>query len=99
MAEKAVELVRTGNADLLMKGSLHTDELLAEVVKRETGIRTRRRISHVFVMDVPGHPHTLLITDAAVNIASSTMSCWSSSKPFHRSLRSISPTISPRSER
>jgi phosphate acetyltransferase len=52
-----------------MKGSLHTDELLSEVVKRETGIRTGRRISHVFVMDVPGHPHTLFITDAAVNIA------------------------------
>jgi phosphate acetyltransferase len=68
-AEKAVELVRIGKAELLMKGSLHTDELLAEVVKRETGIRTGRRISHVFVMDVPGHPHTLFITDAAVNIA------------------------------
>jgi phosphate acetyltransferase len=68
-AEKAVELIRTGKAELLMKGSLHTDELLAEVVKRETGIRTGRRISHVFVMDVPGHPHTLFITDAAVNIA------------------------------
>jgi phosphate acetyltransferase len=68
-AEKAVELVRTGKAELLMKGSLHTDELLAEVVKRETGIRTGRRISHVFVMDVPGHPNTLFITDAAVNIA------------------------------
>ena len=72
-AEKAVELVRTGNAELLMKGSLHTDELLAEVVKRETGIRTGRRISHVFVMDVPGHPHTLFITDAAVNIAPDLM--------------------------
>ena len=72
-SEKAVELVRTGNAELLMKGSLHTDELLAEVVKRETGIRTGRRISHVFVMDVPGHPHTLLITDAAVNIAPDLM--------------------------
>jgi len=68
-AAKAVELVRTGKAELLMKGSLHTDELLAEVVKRETGIRTGRRISHVFVMDVPGHSHTLFITDAAVNIA------------------------------
>ena len=72
-AEKAVELVRTGKAELLMKGSLHTDELLAEVVKRETGIRTGRRISHVFVMDVPGHPHTLFITDAAVNIAPDLM--------------------------
>jgi phosphate acetyltransferase len=68
-AEKAVELVREGKAELLMKGSLHTDELLAEVVRRDTGIRTGRRISHVFVMDVPGHPHALFITDAAVNIA------------------------------
>ena len=72
-AEKAVELIRTGKAELLMKGSLHTDELLAEVVRRETGIRTGRRISHVFVMDVPGHPHTLFITDAAVNIAPDLM--------------------------
>jgi phosphate acetyltransferase len=72
-AEKAVELVRTGKTELLMKGSLHTDELLAEVVKRETGIRTGRRISHVFVMDVPGHPQTLFITDAAVNIAPDLM--------------------------
>ena len=55
-AEKAVELVRTGKAELLMKGSLHTDELLAEVAKRETGLRTGRRISHVFVMDVPRPP-------------------------------------------
>ena len=72
-AEKAVELVRSGKAELLMKGSLHTDELLSEVVKRDTGIRTGRRISHVFVMDVPGHPHTLFITDAAVNIAPDLM--------------------------
>jgi phosphate acetyltransferase len=68
-AEIAVALVRSRKAELLMKGSLHTDELLSEVVKRDTGIRTERRISHVFVMDVPGHPHTLFITDAAVNIA------------------------------
>jgi phosphate acetyltransferase len=68
-AEKAVELVRTGQAELLMKGSLHSDELLGAVTKRETGLRTGRRISHVFVMDVPTHPHTLFITDAAVNIA------------------------------
>jgi phosphate acetyltransferase len=68
-AEKAVELVRTGRAELLMKGSLHSDELLAAVTKRETGLRTGRRISHVFVMDVPTHPSTLFITDAAVNIA------------------------------
>jgi phosphate acetyltransferase len=68
-AEKAVEIVRTGKAELLMKGSLHSDELLAAVTKRETGLRTGRRISHVFVMDVPNHPQTLFITDAAVNIA------------------------------
>ena len=68
-AEKAVELVRTGRAELLMKGSLHSDELLAAVTKRETGLRTGRRISHVFVMDVPTHEKTLFITDAAVNIA------------------------------
>jgi phosphate acetyltransferase len=68
-AEKAVELVRAGKAELLMKGSLHSDELLAEVAKRDTGLRTGRRISHVFIMDVPTHPHTLFITDAAVNIA------------------------------
>jgi phosphate acetyltransferase len=68
-ADKAVELVRTGRAELLMKGSLHSDELLGSVTKRETGLRTARRISHVFVMDVPTHPSTLFITDAAVNIA------------------------------
>jgi phosphate acetyltransferase len=68
-AAKAVGLVRAGKAELLMKGSLHTDELLGEVTKRETGLRTGRRISHVFIMDVPTHPQTLFITDAAVNIA------------------------------
>jgi phosphate acetyltransferase len=68
-AAKAVELVRTGEAEALMKGSLHTDEVMAEVVKRETGLRTARRISHCFVMDVPGHAEPLVITDAAVNIA------------------------------
>jgi len=68
-AEKAVELVREGKAEALMKGSLHTDELMGAVVARETGIRTGRRISHCFVMDVPGHKDPLIITDAAVNIA------------------------------
>ncbi|HKT20481.1 MAG TPA: bifunctional enoyl-CoA hydratase/phosphate acetyltransferase [Stellaceae bacterium] len=67
-AEKAVELVRLGKAELLMKGSLHTDELLAAVVKRETGLRTARRISHCFILDVPTYPKPLVITDAAVNI-------------------------------
>jgi phosphate acetyltransferase len=68
-ATKAVELVREGRAEALMKGSLHTDELMGAVVKRETGLRTARRISHCFVMDVPGHDQPLIITDAAVNIA------------------------------
>lgn len=68
-AEGAVALIRAGEAQLLMKGSLHSDELLTAVTKRETGLRTGRRISHVFVMDVPHHPETLFITDAAVNIA------------------------------
>jgi phosphate acetyltransferase len=68
-AEAAVALVREGKAEALMKGSLHTDELMGAVVQRETGLRTARRVSHCFVMDVPGHPDALLITDAAVNIA------------------------------
>jgi len=70
-AAKAVELVRQGKAEALMKGSLHTDELMGAVVARETGIRTARRISHCFIMDVPGHSEPLIITDAAVNIAPS----------------------------
>ena len=68
-AEKAVELVRKGDAALLMKGSLHSDELLTAVTKRDTGLRTGRRISHVFVVDAPNCAQTLFITDAAVNIA------------------------------
>jgi len=68
-AAKAVALVREGRAEALMKGSLHTDELMGAVVRRETGLRTSRRISHCFVMDVPDHDETLIITDAAVNIA------------------------------
>jgi phosphate acetyltransferase len=68
-AAKAVELVRLGEAEALMKGSLHTDELMGEVVKRDTGLRTGRRISHCFVMDVPGHETPLIITDGAVSIA------------------------------
>jgi len=68
-AEKAVDLVKAGEAEALMKGSLHTDELMGAVVRREGGLRTARRISHCFVMDVPGHETALIITDAAVNIA------------------------------
>jgi len=68
-AAKAVQLVREGRAEALMKGSLHTDELMGAVVAHDTGIRTARRISHCFIMDVPGHHEALIITDAAVNIA------------------------------
>jgi phosphate acetyltransferase len=68
-AAKAVDLVRQGKAEALMKGSLHTDELMGAVVSRDAGIRTARRISHCFIMDVPGHADPLIITDAAVNIA------------------------------
>jgi phosphate acetyltransferase len=67
-AEKAVALVREGRAEMLMKGSLSTDELLGAVVRRETGLRTERRLSHCFILDVPNHPKPLIITDAAINI-------------------------------
>lgn len=70
-AEKAVELIRLGKAELLMKGSLHTDEILGAVVKKDTGLRTQRRITHCFIMDVPSYPKPLAITDAAVNISPS----------------------------
>ncbi len=68
-AAKAVELVTAGRVEALMKGSLHTDELMSAVVSKQSGIRTARRISHCFIMDVPGHSDPLIITDAAVNIA------------------------------
>jgi phosphate butyryltransferase len=68
-AAAAVELVRAGKADAIMKGSLHTDELLHPVCKHEGGLRTSRRLSHVFIMDVPGLDHILLVSDAAINIA------------------------------
>jgi phosphate acetyltransferase len=67
-ARIAVELVRKGEADALMKGSLHTDELMSAVVDRNTGLRTARRLSHVFRMDVQTYAKPLLITDAAINI-------------------------------
>ncbi len=67
-AAKAVELIREGKGELLMKGSLHTDELMRSVTSGATGLRTARRISHVFVMDVPTYSETLFITDAAINI-------------------------------
>jgi phosphate acetyltransferase len=62
-------LIHAGKGELLMKGSLHTDELMRAVTASATGLRTSRRISHVFIMDVPSHPDTLFITDAAINIA------------------------------
>jgi phosphate acetyltransferase len=67
-AEKAVELIHEAKGELLMKGSLHTDELMRAVTSGAKGLRTARRISHVFVMDVPTHPDVLFITDAAINI-------------------------------
>jgi len=67
-AEKGVELVRQSQGELLMKGSLHTDELMHAVASSATGLRTARRISHVFIMDVPTYAETLFITDAAINI-------------------------------
>src|SRR4026209_1584082 len=68
-AKKAVGLVREGRAEVLMKGSLHSDELLSAIVSREGGLRTGRRISHVFVMDVPTYHKVLIVTDGAINIA------------------------------
>ncbi len=68
-AEMAVSLARRCKLHALMKGSLHTDELMTAVVRKEHGLRTERRVSHVFVLDVKGHPKPLLVTDAAINIA------------------------------
>ncbi|MDB5444887.1 MAG: phosphate acetyl/butaryl transferase:MaoC-like dehydratase [Phenylobacterium sp.] len=70
-AALGVALVRSGKAQLLMKGSLHTDELMHEVMATDSGLRTARRISHVYIMDVPKYPRPLFITDAAINIAPS----------------------------
>jgi phosphotransacetylase len=70
-AKKAVDLIKEGRAEVLMKGSLHSDELLSAIVSREGGLRTGRRVSHVFVMDVPTYHKVLIVTDAAINIAPS----------------------------
>jgi phosphate acetyltransferase len=75
-ATKAVELVTAGRAEALMKGSLHTDELMGAVVSRQAGIRTARRISHCFIMDVPNHPEALIITDAAMSTSFRMRSIW-----------------------
>jgi phosphotransacetylase len=68
-AKKAVDLVKQGRAEVLMKGSLHSDELLSAIVSKDGGLRTGRRVSHVFVMDVPTYHKVLIVTDAAINIA------------------------------
>ena len=68
-AAMAVTLIRNGDAEAIMKGSLHTDELMAEIVSRAAGLRTARRVTHVFLMDVPTYPRPIMITDAAINIA------------------------------
>lgn len=68
-AVKAVNLVREGRAEVLMKGSLHTDELMSAIVSRDGGLRTGRRMSHAFVMDVPTYHKPLIVTDAAINIS------------------------------
>jgi phosphate acetyltransferase len=67
-AAKAVELIRASKGELLMKGNLHTDELMREVTSSASGLRTERRLSHVFILDVPTYAETLFITDAAINI-------------------------------
>jgi phosphate acetyltransferase len=67
-AATAVELIHAARAEMLMKGSLHTDELMRSVTAKATGLRTERRISHVFVMDVPAYADTVFVTDAAINI-------------------------------
>src|SRR6188768_1197699 len=67
-AAKAVELIHAGRGEILMKGSLHTDELMRAVTAKATGLRTNRRISHVFIMDVPAYADTIFVTDAAINI-------------------------------
>jgi phosphotransacetylase/acyl dehydratase len=67
-AQQAVAMARSGEVEALMKGSLHTDELMAAVVPSATGLRTARRISHAFLMDVPAYPRVLMVTDAAINI-------------------------------
>ena len=110
-AAKAVELARAGEVEALMKGSLHTDELMGAVVPSATGLRTARRISHVFVMDVPTYPRMLLITDAAINIcpearrrrstSSRTPSTWptcsASSEPKVAILSAVE-TVTPKIE-
>jgi phosphate acetyltransferase len=67
-AAKAVELIHAGRGEMLMKGSLHTDELMRSVTAKTGGLRTERRISHVFIMDVPAYSETIFVTDAAINI-------------------------------
>lgn len=71
--QKAVELARDGKVDALMKGSLHTDELMHEVIKKDSGVRTQRRISHAFIMAIEKYHKPFIVTDAAINIAPNLM--------------------------
>jgi len=86
-ASRVVRLVHEGQVEMLMKGSLHTDEVLAAVISRNSGIRTERRISHIFAMDVPTCPKLLLVTDVAVNVLQ-----VSAKRPTSSRMQSISPT-------
>ena len=72
-AAHAAELARTGKVEALMKGSLHTDELMSAVVAREAGLRTKRRVSHCYVMQTPHYPRPFIVTDAAINLAPDLM--------------------------
>ena len=114
-AELGVAMCRSGNALAMMKGSLHTDELMKVAMQRDTGLRTTRRISHVFIMDTPAYARTLLITDAAINITpeledkvdivqtpSTWRTRWAFPSPRWRCSRPSRPSIprsSPRSTR
>jgi len=94
-AAKAVVVCRSGNAQAIMKGSLHTDDLLKPAMQRDTGLRSARRISHVFIMDTPAYARTLLITDAAINITPdlelSWRMRWASPSPRWRCSRPSKP--------
>ena len=79
-AAKGVELIHEGRGEVLMKGSLHTDEIMRAVTAKVGGLRTERRISHVFIMDVPSYDDTVFVTDAAINIAPISMRSATSSR-------------------
>jgi phosphotransacetylase len=103
-AEKAVELIHEGRAEALMKGSLHTDVLMSVVVSHEGGLRTGRRISHAFLMDVPTYHKVLIVTDGAINIALCWKTSWTFARTqstwrFHLAERGPKWRFSPRSKR